>query len=110
MTLLAGLLVETGRYEEALALATKAKAIWLKALTPGHWRTASAEAAEGAALAGLKQYAKAEQLLLASHEVLEKDKAAGHIYQINSNRWLAKLYQATGRPEQAARYRLAQHG
>ncbi len=34
MTLLAGLLVETGRYEEALPLATDAKAIWLKALLP----------------------------------------------------------------------------
>ena len=109
MTLLAGLLVETGRYDEALALATKAKAIWLKALGPDHWRTASAEATEGGALAGLKQYAKAEQLLLASHEVLEKDRATGHIYQINSSRWLNKLYQATGQPQKAAQYRLAQH-
>ena len=35
MTLLAGLLVETGRYEEALKLARDAKAILLKALAPG---------------------------------------------------------------------------
>jgi tetratricopeptide (TPR) repeat protein len=109
MTLLAGLLIETGRYDEALKLARGAKAIWVKALPAGHWRTASAEAAEGAALAGLGQFKEAEPLLLASHEVLQKDKTAVHVYQMNSDRWLAKLYQATGQPEKAARYRLAQH-
>jgi tetratricopeptide (TPR) repeat protein len=110
MTLLAGLLVETGRYQEALELARGAKTIWLKELAPGHWRTATAEAAEGAALAGLKEYAKAEPLLLASHAVLEKEKTAVDLYKINSSRWLAKLYQATGQPEKAARYRVAHHG
>ena len=75
---------------------------------PDHWRTASAEAAEGAALAGLRQFEKAEQLLLASHEVLQKDKAAVHIYLTNSSRWLAKLYQAMGQPEKAAQYRVSQ--
>ena len=68
----------------ASALRRGAKAIWVKALPPGHWRTASAEAAEGAALAGLGQFKEAEQLLLASHEVLQKDKTAVHVYQINS--------------------------
>ena len=110
MTLLAGLLIDTGRYEEALRLATDAKAIWLKTLAPGHWRIASAESAEGAALAGLRQFEKAEPLLLASHAVLSKEKGAAHVYVSSSNRWLAELYQSMGQPDKAARYRLAQHG
>ena len=110
MTLLAGLLVETGRYEEALSLASGAKAIRLKALAPDHWRTASAAAAEGGALAGLKRFDEAEKLLLASYEVLHKDKAAVHIYVTGSSRWLAKLYQAKGEPAKADRYRVARHG
>ena len=57
MTLLAGALIETQRYEEARTLAADAKAIYLKALGAKHWRTASAASAEGAALAGLKQFA-----------------------------------------------------
>ena len=73
-------------------------------MPPDHWRTASAEAAEGAALAGLRQFDEAEQLLLASNEVLHKDKAAVHIYVTNSSRWLAKLYQAMGQPEKARKY------
>jgi tetratricopeptide (TPR) repeat protein len=110
MTLLAGLLVDSGRYEEALAMATDAKAIWIKALAPGHWRTASAESAEGAALAGLGRYDEAEKLMLASYGVLHEEKGAAHVYVVNSSRWLAKLYQATGQPAKAARYRVGQHG
>jgi tetratricopeptide (TPR) repeat protein len=110
MTLLAGLLVDSGRYEEALALARDAKAIWVKALAPGHWRLASADAVEGAALAGLGRYDEAEKLLLASYGVLHEEKGAAHVYVVNSSRWLAKLYQSTGQPAKAARYRVGQHG
>jgi serine/threonine-protein kinase len=110
MTLLASVLIDTGRNEEALALAKDAKAIWLKALPPGHWRTASAEAAEGAALAGLGRYDEAEKLLLASYGVLHNEQGAAHVYVVNSSRWLVKLYLATGQPAKATRYRVRQHG
>jgi serine/threonine-protein kinase len=110
MTLLASLLIDTGRYEEALGLSKDAKAVWIEALAPGHWRTASAEAVEGAALAGLGRYEEAEKLLLASYGVLHEDKGAAHVYVVNSSRWLAKLYQAMGQPAKAARYRVGQHG
>jgi tetratricopeptide (TPR) repeat protein len=109
-TLLAGLLIEIGRYEEALGLATDARAAWTKAFGPEHWRTASAEAAEGAALAGLGQAEKAEQLLLASYAVLHGDKGAVHIYVANSERWLAKFYRSTNRPDEAAKYVVSKHG
>jgi tetratricopeptide (TPR) repeat protein len=104
MTLLAGLMVETDRYGHARRLAADAKALYLKALGSKHWRTASAANAEGAALTGLKDYENAEALLLASHSVLKSDTAALRYYVNNSERWLAKLYQNTGRPEKAAKY------
>jgi tetratricopeptide (TPR) repeat protein len=104
MTLLAGLLVETGRYDEARALAGDAKARYVKALGQKHWRTASAASAEGAALMGLQEYQGAETLLATSQGVLESDTAALPYYVNSSERWLAKLYQNTGRPEKAAKY------
>lgn len=109
-TLLAGLLVETGHYSEANRLAIQARAVWTRTLGPGHWRTASAEAAEGAALIGLRRLDQAEKLLLASNKVLHKDRGAVHIYVVNSDRWLAKLYEAMGQPARAARYRVDGHG
>jgi eukaryotic-like serine/threonine-protein kinase len=104
MTLLAGLLVDTGRFEEALPLATEAKAISLAAFAPDHWRTASAASAEGAALAGLLRHEEAEASLLASYAILSSDPGTLPYYASSSRRWLAALYEALGRPREAARY------
>lgn len=103
-TLLAGVLIETRRYDEARTLAADARTVYLKSLGARHWRTASAANAEGAALAGLKQYEQAEPLLLESHAVLRNDTGALRYYVTSSDRWLARLYQTTGRPEKAAKY------
>ena len=104
MTLLAALLVDTERYEEALSLASDARALCLKALAPDHWRTATAASTEGAALAGLQRYDEAEKLLLESFSVLRSDSGALRFYTSNASRWLAKLYQSLGRPAEAAKY------
>ncbi len=104
MTLLAVLLVDTGRYQEALPLASEAKAVCSEAFTPDHWRTATAASTEGAALAGLQRYDEAEKLLLESFNVLRSDPGALPFYTANANRWLEKLYQALGRPAEAAKY------
>jgi tetratricopeptide (TPR) repeat protein len=104
LTLLACLLVENGRYEEALKQATDAKGIWLKALTKDNWRAASADAVQGAALAGLRRYDEAEKLLLTSYKVLHEERGVLKIYATSSGRWLAGLYQAMGKPDKAARY------
>jgi tetratricopeptide (TPR) repeat protein len=108
MTLLAGLLIDTGRFDEALAFASEAKTISLGALPSGHWRTASAASAEGAALAGLQQFQEAEKLLLESYGVLSNDPAAPLFYVASSRRWLAELYEALGRPRDAAKYLVLQ--
>ena len=42
MTLLAGVLVETARYDDARALAADARAVYAQSrLGPNHWRTAA---------------------------------------------------------------------
>jgi tetratricopeptide (TPR) repeat protein len=108
--LLAGLLVDSGRFGEAHRLAMEAKALLLRTLGPDHWRTASAEAAEGAALAGLHRFDQAEKLLLASRGVLHEDRSAAHIYAMNADRWLVRLYEAMGQPAKAQPYRTVPHG
>ena len=107
MTLLASLLIETGRYEEALEAGHGRKGHPAQGVDPGHWRTASATATEGAALAGLRQFDEAEKLLLASYKVLHEDRGAMKFYVTSSSRWLAKLYQAMGQPEKAAQVQAA---
>ena len=104
MTLLAGVLIETKRYEEALTLATAAHALFLKSLGSDHWRTATAAGAEGAARAGLKQFDRAEPLLVDSRAVLHSGSGAVSYYLKSSDRWLGRLYQSMGRPDKAAKY------
>jgi hypothetical protein len=105
MTLLADLLIDTGRFDEALPLAIDAKANCAKAFGNEHWRTASAASAEGAALAGLEKYAEAEDLLVDSVRILQNDAGALPFFVANAKRWLAELYLAMGRSEEAAKYR-----
>jgi tetratricopeptide (TPR) repeat protein len=106
MTLLAALLVDTPQYEEARSLAGDAKTICAEAFSPDHWRTASAASAEGAALAGLQRYAEAEPVLLESFNTLRNDSGALPFYVSNASRWLADLYRALGRPDEAAKYQV----
>jgi hypothetical protein len=104
MTLLAGVLIESRRYDEALTLAADAHALFLKSFGSQHWKTASAASAEGAARAGLKQFERAEPLLVDSHAVLHGGSGAVTYYLKSSDRWLGRMYQSTGRPDKAAKY------
>ena len=72
--------------------------------SPDHWRTANAASAEGAALAGLGQYAAAETLLLDSYAKLGEDSGALPIVVADTTRRLADLYSAWGKSDEAARY------
>ncbi len=104
MTLLADLLIETRRYAEALPLATEANTILVGAFTAEHWRTASAASAVGAALAGMGRYDEAEKLLLDSFRILRNDTGALPFYITSATRWLANMYQVSGRPAEAQKY------
>src|SRR5207245_2270612 len=85
------------------------------------WRTFSAKSLLGGSLLGQKKYAEAEPLLLAGYEGLKQreDKIALHRNPLDSFRFpadrqpwlkealrrLVQLYEATGRPDQAAEWR-----
>ena len=63
----------------------------------------------GGALLGQKKYAEAEPLLLAGYEGLKKDEKAippqGKINIPNAIQRLVKLYDATGKKDEAAKWR-----
>jgi Flp pilus assembly protein TadD len=105
LTLLASLLIETGRFEEARLAAGEAMTICLPALGPAHWRTAAATSAEGAALAGLGQAAQAEPLLLEGLAALRADPGALPFFVDNATRWAADYYKKHENAKEATRYR-----
>ena len=74
------------------------------ALPDGHWRTAVAIGAEGAALAGQRNFAEAEPLLLQSYKVLSEDPSAMSVFVSDASRRLAVMYSEWGKPDQAAEY------
>jgi tetratricopeptide (TPR) repeat protein len=102
LTLLASCLVAQERFDEAYELAGSARKMLLSALPDGHWRTALAASAEGAALAGLQRYAEAEKLLLDSYTVLSNDTRAMQTLVETAGERLVSLYEAWGKPEKAA--------
>ena len=52
-----------------------------------------------------ERYAEAEQILLDVYQRLETKRGSAHKYTQEAGRDLIKLYEAWGRPEEAARYR-----
>ena len=102
LTLLASCLVAQERFDEAYEHASASRQMFLSALPDGHWRTAVASSAEGAALAGLHRYAEAETLLIDSYTVLSSDASAIPAFVNEAGERLVSLYEAWGKPEKAA--------
>lgn len=102
----AALLNMRGRHADAAKAATEARAIFTKTLGPEHWRTASAEIGLGEALAGSSDYAAGEAIL--NHACQASINAGpGREGQARACRSrLARLYEAWGKPDKAARYRI----
>ena len=101
LTLLASLLVETGRFEEARSAAAEARAICLPALGAAHWRTAAATSTEGAALVGLGQTAQGARLLIEGLAALRADAGALPFFVDNAARWVGEYHRKRS-GEQAA--------
>ena len=74
--------------------------IFAPALSATHWKTALAESAQAAALAGLGRYAEAEPLLVNSVAILDKDGFAPAQYHRLAQGYLDEL--------RAGRLRVAQ--
>jgi serine/threonine-protein kinase len=88
------------------ATVDRAVSIWRKELPDGHWWIANAQAALGLCYLQERKYSEAERVLLANLAVLEKQRGADSADARRVRAWLVKLYEAWGRPESAARYRL----
>jgi tetratricopeptide (TPR) repeat protein len=96
-----------GRVTEGEASLRDALRIRQRALPPGHWLIAATHSAIGEALMLRKQYAASERLLLDALETLRTARGEdGELTQLARAR-LAMLYDAWGKPEQAAKYRTA---
>ena len=88
---IAMLQVALHEYATALASSREAVKILSAAFSPNHWKTAVAESAEGAALAGLGRYADAERHLVHSVGILQKDNGAPPDYRRLALRYLDRL-------------------
>ena len=102
MTVIANLLIATGRFEEALQMSREAQRILAINLPEDHWRVAAASIYEGRALAGIGRFDEAEPILLGSLDSLAQ--APIPDLEENSRRAVAQFYIAWGRPEQAENF------
>jgi tetratricopeptide (TPR) repeat protein len=98
------LFLRTGRAAAALEMAQAAFESLAESYGPEHWRTAWALATQGASMAQLSRYREAEPLLLEAYETLRGSTGARPIHLGSARQYLADLYAAWGRPDDAARY------
>ena len=99
-------LTDNGRADEAEPLLREALAIRQKGLPPGRWATASTESILGACLARQGGYAEAEPMLKESLAVLLSAPGAQPERVRQALERIIALYDAWGKPEQAAAWRL----
>jgi serine/threonine-protein kinase len=99
---LADLFGHQRRYAEAEKLQQQAIAVYQKSLPPEHWMILRSRSHLGECLIQLKRYAEAEEQLLIAHANLKAARLTDARQTISR---LVKLYQAWGKPAQAAPYR-----
>jgi serine/threonine protein kinase/Tfp pilus assembly protein PilF len=101
-------LVSQGKFAESETLAREAVETDRKK-RPDDWQRFRAETLLGASLAGQKKYAEAEPLLLEGYQGMAARKERIRVpdwYHLDRAReWIAKLYQAWGKPEKAAEWK-----
>ena len=102
---LAEVAMRRGDFHEAEGELREALAIQRKAYPPGNVSLANTESRLGSCLTKEKRYAEAEPLLLGSAEALEKGLGAGHSRAQASFQRVAELYEAWGKPAQAAAWK-----
>jgi tetratricopeptide (TPR) repeat protein len=98
---LAILQVATRHYSDALISARTAADIYTSALSASHWKTAIAESAEGAALAGLGNYPEAERLLVHSYGILSNDVFVPAAFRSLTQHYLQELHRRRERADSA---------
>jgi tetratricopeptide (TPR) repeat protein len=94
-----------GAYKEANRLLRDALEIRRKSLPSTHWRIGYTEALLGSCLKGEGRFEEAEPLLLKGYEILRAKRGDGREETREAAGGLVALYDAWGKPDQAASYR-----
>jgi serine/threonine-protein kinase len=105
LTGLGGLLAEKGTPRQAEPLLREALEILRKAVPKDHWWTADAESGLGSCLVALRRYDEAEPLLVESYSTLKAKRGERNKLTEQTLKRLVDLYEAWGKPEQAAESR-----
>ena len=91
---------------DALPLLEEVRSGMRDSLPTGHWMIGVATMNVGRCLTALSRYAEAESSLLESHALLEKALGPSHDRTIQANVALAALYDAWGKPDKAAEWKV----
>ena len=101
-------LAKQQKFVEAEPLARESLAVLEKRI-PDDWKTFSAQSLLGTSLLGQKKYSESEQLLLRGYEGMkqreDKIPAANKLRLKEALQGLVRLYEATGRTEEAAKWK-----
>lgn len=103
-TILGKILTRTGQFTSGEEHLRRALALRVKALKPGHLAIAGTQGALGECLTAQGRYAEAEPLLNDNHKALEASLGGRDPRTQKALRRLYALYEAWGRPGEAARY------
>ncbi len=96
---------DRGQYNEAERLGRQALDMYLKGLKPDHWLVNRARSYLGNCLIKLKRFREAEEQLLVAYAGLKTVRGEQHTYTRRTVGRLIELYEAWGKPGQAAPYR-----
>ncbi|MCH8149261.1 MAG: tetratricopeptide repeat protein, partial [Planctomycetes bacterium] len=96
---------DQGRLEEAEELFEELMATAARELPPDHWHLGVFAAYYGECLTKLERYVEAEQQLVGSSKLLKEALGGEHRYTVEVINFLVNLYEAWGKPEEAAEYR-----
>jgi serine/threonine-protein kinase len=99
-------LVARGNAQEGEGILRDALRFRSSKFKSGYWQIAEAQSALGNCLAALKRYDEAEPLLVESYSSIKSLRAESDWLTRRALGRVASLYQAWGKPEKAAQYRL----
>ncbi len=102
---LAAILKARGMLDEAEPLLERVVEASTRGLGVEHWYTAYYRVSHGRCLLAMGKHAEAEERLLAAHRRLVEVFGEGHGYVVVTVRSLVELYEAWGKPDEAAAWR-----
>jgi len=105
MNNLASFFIRQDQFEKAAPIAARSVDLHRKTLGDSYYGTGFTLATHGRALIGLERFAEAEESLLEAIEIIVEAFGADHPASHRTYEMLANLYDAWGKPEQAAAWR-----